>query len=105
MSEWLDLCYTDGGIMVARQRIPKRPVLVGQMMDEWMKHYRRMWYDILSITFITKQPNKFTSNKINLLILIFWGLFCSSEGPQSGYLRQATTVSVCYSSDGESEND
>lgn len=44
MSEWLDLCYTDGGIMVARQRIPKRPALVTQMMDEWMKHYRRMWY-------------------------------------------------------------
>ena len=71
MNEWLDLCYTERGIMVARQRIPKRPVLVGQMMDEWMKHYRRL----------------------------------CSEGPQAGYLRQATTVSVCYSSDGESEND
>ncbi|ODN01147.1 Ubiquitin thioesterase trabid [Orchesella cincta] len=71
MSEWLDLCYTDGGIMVARQRIPKRPVLVNQMMDEWMKHYRRM----------------------------------CSEGSQAGYLRQSTSVTVCYSSDGESEND
>lgn len=49
MSEWLDLCYTDRGIMVARQRIPKRPVLVAQMMDEWMKHYRRMWYADRSI--------------------------------------------------------
>ena len=35
--EWLDCCVTDGGLLVARQKIPQRPLLVKQMMDAWLE--------------------------------------------------------------------
>jgi len=42
MNQWLDVRYTDTGIMLARQRIQKPPILVGQMLEEWLNHYRRL---------------------------------------------------------------
>jgi len=34
--------------MVARQQIQKRPLLVSQMVDEWLGHYRRLGYEVIS---------------------------------------------------------
>lgn len=45
MNQWLDVRYTDTGIMVARQRIQKPPLLVGQMLEEWLNHYRRLGWE------------------------------------------------------------
>lgn len=42
MREWLDCCVTDSGLLVAQMKIPKRPLLVRQMMDEWLDRYRRL---------------------------------------------------------------
>lgn len=40
--QWLDCCVTEGGILVAQQKIPKRPVLVAQMLEEWLDVYRSL---------------------------------------------------------------
>lgn len=40
--QWLDCCVTEGGILVAQQKIPKRPVLVSQMLEEWLDVYRSL---------------------------------------------------------------
>ncbi|KYM86551.1 Ubiquitin thioesterase trabid [Atta colombica] len=40
--EWLDVCRTEGGILVAQQKLHKRPLLVAQMLEEWLNHYRRL---------------------------------------------------------------
>ncbi|UYV75778.1 ZRANB1 [Cordylochernes scorpioides] len=40
MRQWLDCCVTESGILVAQQRIPKRPLLVAQMVEEWLELYR-----------------------------------------------------------------
>ncbi|XP_014089827.3 ubiquitin thioesterase trabid [Bactrocera oleae] len=42
MRQWLDVCVTDGGLLVAQQKIRKRPLLVAQMLEEWLNHYRRI---------------------------------------------------------------
>uniref|UniRef100_A0A6B2EE42 ubiquitinyl hydrolase 1 n=2 Tax=Phlebotomus TaxID=13203 RepID=A0A6B2EE42_9DIPT len=42
MRQWLDVCITEGGLMVAQQRLHKRPLLVAQMLEEWLNHYRRI---------------------------------------------------------------
>ncbi|XP_059620749.1 ubiquitin thioesterase trabid-like [Phlebotomus argentipes] len=42
MRQWLDVCMTEGGLMVAQQRLHKRPLLVAQMLEEWLNHYRRI---------------------------------------------------------------
>lgn len=39
--QWLDVCETEGRILVAQQRQHKRPLLVAQMLEEWLNHYRR----------------------------------------------------------------
>lgn len=31
--------------MVAQQKLHKRPLLVAQMLEEWLNHYRRLEYD------------------------------------------------------------
>ncbi|CRK90465.1 CLUMA_CG004195, isoform A [Clunio marinus] len=36
------LGYTRGGLMVAQQKLHKRPLLVAQMLEEWLNHYRRI---------------------------------------------------------------
>ncbi|XP_055642558.1 ubiquitin thioesterase trabid isoform X2 [Toxorhynchites rutilus septentrionalis] len=42
MRQWLDVCETEGGLLVAQQRLHKRPLLVAQMLEEWLNHYRRI---------------------------------------------------------------
>ncbi|XP_052834910.1 ubiquitin thioesterase trabid [Drosophila gunungcola] len=42
MRHWLDVCVTDGGLLVAQQKLSKRPLLVAQMLEEWLNHYRRI---------------------------------------------------------------
>lgn len=42
MRQWLDVCFTEGGLMVAQQKLHKRPLLVAQMLEEWLNHYRRI---------------------------------------------------------------
>ncbi|XP_076762062.1 ubiquitin thioesterase trabid isoform X2 [Xylocopa sonorina] len=42
LKEWLDVCRTEGGTLVAQQKLHKRPLLVAQMLEEWLNHYRRL---------------------------------------------------------------
>ncbi|CAH1155866.1 unnamed protein product [Phaedon cochleariae] len=42
LRQWLDVCETEGGILVAQQLLNKRPLLVAQMVEEWLNHYRRL---------------------------------------------------------------
>ncbi|XP_001602668.2 ubiquitin thioesterase trabid isoform X1 [Nasonia vitripennis] len=42
LKQWLDVCTTEGGILVAQQKLHKRPLLVAQMVEEWLNHYRRL---------------------------------------------------------------
>ena len=42
LREWLHCHKTDGGLLVAIQRMGKRPLVVKQMVDEWLDHYRRL---------------------------------------------------------------
>lgn len=41
LREWLHCQKTKGGLLVATQRLGKRPVAVKQMVDEWLDLYRR----------------------------------------------------------------
>lgn len=41
MRQWLDICETEG-LLVAQQKLHKRPLLVAQMLEEWLNHYRRI---------------------------------------------------------------
>lgn len=42
LRQWLDVNVTEGGILVAQQRSQGRPLLVGQMLEEWLNHYRSL---------------------------------------------------------------
>ncbi|XP_064465710.1 ubiquitin thioesterase ZRANB1-like [Ornithodoros turicata] len=42
MRHWLDCCVTEGGILVAQQKVPRQPHLVQQMVDEWLDVYRKL---------------------------------------------------------------
>lgn len=42
MRQWLEVCETEGGLLVAQQKLHKRPLLVAQMLEEWLNHYRRI---------------------------------------------------------------
>lgn len=42
MQQWMLTCSTGGGLLVARQRTRQRPLLVAQMLEEWLNHYRRI---------------------------------------------------------------
>ncbi|XP_049880623.1 ubiquitin thioesterase trabid-like [Pectinophora gossypiella] len=39
---WLAVCVTRGGLLAARQTLHARPLLVAQMLEEWLNHYRRL---------------------------------------------------------------
>ena len=41
LRSYLDVGVTDSGLLVAQQRIAKPPLLVAQMTEEWLNHYRR----------------------------------------------------------------
>jgi len=42
----LDCCFTDGGILSAKQIITPRPLLPGQLLDEWLNRYRKMHIEL-----------------------------------------------------------
>eukprot|EP00096_Caligus_rogercresseyi_P011812 TRINITY_DN4770_c0_g1_i2.p1 TRINITY_DN4770_c0_g1~~TRINITY_DN4770_c0_g1_i2.p1 ORF type:complete len:140 (-),score=53.13 TRINITY_DN4770_c0_g1_i2:1460-1879(-) len=44
LRQWLDVCRVnfDPELLVARQRIRKPPLLVAQMTEEWLNHYRKL---------------------------------------------------------------
>lgn len=42
LAQWLDVRFINSGVMVACQRIQKQPLLVAQMVEEWMNHYRSL---------------------------------------------------------------
>lgn len=42
LRQWMDVCETEGGVLVAQQLLHKRPLLVAQMVEEWLNHYRRL---------------------------------------------------------------
>eukprot|EP00794_Sanderia_malayensis_P005119 gene5119-5768_t len=42
LQTWLDCCFTDNGILVAKQKMTPRPALVGQMIDNWLNRFREM---------------------------------------------------------------
>jgi len=42
LRKWLDCCVTESGILVAQVKIYKRPLLVRQMVDEWLNYYRNL---------------------------------------------------------------
>ena len=44
LKQWLDVGVTDGGLWVAQQKIAKPPLLVAQMTEEWLNHYRKLAY-------------------------------------------------------------
>ncbi|XP_046358529.1 ubiquitin thioesterase zranb1-like [Haliotis rufescens] len=46
LREWLDCVVTKGGILVAAQKLGKRPALVKQMVEEWLDHYRQLSHGI-----------------------------------------------------------
>ncbi|XP_077297352.1 ubiquitin thioesterase trabid [Arctopsyche grandis] len=42
LQQWVRTCSTEGGLLVARQRTRQKPLLVAQMVEEWLNHYRRI---------------------------------------------------------------
>ena len=42
LREWLDVRLTEGGLHVALQHLTRRPLVVRQMVDEWLDRYRRI---------------------------------------------------------------
>ncbi|XP_071793206.1 ubiquitin thioesterase zranb1-like [Asterias amurensis] len=47
LNEWFDCCYTAGGVFVAQQvHHKRRPVLIGQMLEEWLQRYRRIAHQL-----------------------------------------------------------
>lgn len=42
LRQWLDVCETEDRILVAQQVLHKRPLLVAQMIEEWLNYYRRL---------------------------------------------------------------
>ena len=42
LRQWLDVRVTDSGLIVAVQKMTKPPLLVAQMTEEWLNHYRKL---------------------------------------------------------------
>lgn len=62
MRQWLDVCVTEGDLLVAQQKLHKRPLLVAQMLEEWLNHYRRIAYvqisiDLFRFSFLSLPPS------------------------------------------------
>ncbi|XP_049863141.1 ubiquitin thioesterase trabid isoform X1 [Schistocerca gregaria] len=55
LRQWMDVCHTEGGIMVAQQHLHKRPLLVAQMLEEWLNHYRRL-VQVANAPFVRPTP-------------------------------------------------
>ena len=41
MRQWLEVCVTEGGLLLAQQNITRPPLLVAQMTEEWLNYYRK----------------------------------------------------------------
>ena len=42
LKQWLDVRVTDSGLIVAQQNHVKPPLLVAQLTEEWLNHYRKL---------------------------------------------------------------
>jgi len=42
LRQWLDVGFTESGIMVAQQPVTRPPLLVAQMTEEWLNYYRKI---------------------------------------------------------------
>lgn len=42
LRDWMDVSATEGGVLVARQAVAKPPLLVAQLTEEWLNHYRKL---------------------------------------------------------------
>ncbi|KAL1432184.1 hypothetical protein MTO96_013518 [Rhipicephalus appendiculatus] len=42
IKQWLDCCVTEGGLLVAQQKVPRSSHLVLQMVDQWLEAYRKL---------------------------------------------------------------
>ncbi|KAF2357736.1 Zinc finger RanBP2-type [Trinorchestia longiramus] len=42
LREWLEVCQSDTGLLVAQQKLHKKPLPVAQMTEEWLNYYRTM---------------------------------------------------------------
>ncbi|CAH1122135.1 unnamed protein product [Ceutorhynchus assimilis] len=42
LRQWIEVSDTEEGIKVAQQPLHKKPLLVAQMCEEWLNHYRRI---------------------------------------------------------------
>ncbi|KAK8728478.1 hypothetical protein OTU49_008968 [Cherax quadricarinatus] len=42
LRQWLEVCVSEGGVLVAQQHLTKKPLAVAQMTEEWLNHYRRL---------------------------------------------------------------
>ncbi|XP_068249702.1 ubiquitin thioesterase trabid [Palaemon carinicauda] len=49
LRQWLEVCVSEGGVLVAQQHLTKKPLTVAQMTEEWLNHYRR-----LAVTMVLK---------------------------------------------------
>ncbi len=62
MRQWLDCCVTTGGILAAKQKIPRKPLLVAQMMDEWLDFYRNLTQTSIPLTVKNNVAQDFSSD-------------------------------------------
>lgn len=47
LHEWLDICVTKAGHTVALQKLGQCPLVVKQMVEEWLDHYRHISHQII----------------------------------------------------------
>ncbi|ESO93147.1 hypothetical protein LOTGIDRAFT_232866 [Lottia gigantea] len=62
LREWLDCVVTKGGILAAVQKLDKRPLLVKQMLDEWLDHYRQLAHVMTSSRSSPLSQGRFSSD-------------------------------------------
>ena len=68
LRSYLDVGLTDSGLLVAQQRIAKPPLLVAQMTEEWLNHYRQrennLLYCLATILFYTIHNRKLAQSSV-----------------------------------------
>ena len=62
LHEWLECCVTNNGILVCKQRLSKPPLLVRQMVDEWLHWYRNLAQVVQSATAVSDSSRVNRSN-------------------------------------------
>jgi hypothetical protein len=63
LRQWLDVRVTDSGIIVAQQNHLKPPLLVAQLTEEWLNHYRKL---ALSLRSANNQNYNYNNNGGNI---------------------------------------